>query len=248
MSSCKTFLWMVLGFSLLSSFAMRDSFAEPADGVAAPGRAASAVELPIYVPPDIGLAGEVSGAAARGAGGPSLRLLAPDHLALTTREQPTLYWYLSEATSLPIEVTLSDRESVKPLLEVRLPSPAQAGVHALRLAEHGVRLLPDTRYKWFVSIVPDAERRSRDSTAGAGILRRDPSTNLRERLELASPEGRDVFVYAENGIWYDAIAAVSSRIEAAPASTELRAQRAALLEQVGLAEVAEFDRRRNEAP
>jgi hypothetical protein len=44
-------------------------------------------------------------------------------------------------------------------------------------------------------------------------------------------------------MWYDAIAALSERIEAAPNDTDLRRQRAALLEQVGLREAAEFDRR-----
>lgn len=74
-------------------------------------------------------------------------------------------------------------------------------------------------------------------------MRREPSPNLRERLDLSAPQGRDVFVYAENGIWYDAIASVSTRIEAAPSDPELRAQRAALLQQVGLSDVADFDRR-----
>jgi hypothetical protein len=49
-------------------------------------------------------------------------------------------------------------------------------------------------------------------------------------------------VYAESGVWYDAIAAVSARISAAPGDPRPRAQRAALLDQVGLSEIAAYDR------
>ena len=73
--------------------------------------------------------------------------------------------------------------------------------------------------------------------AGAWI-RLDPAS---EALQ-ATPDARKAMVYAENGIWYDAIGSVSEQIEAAPHDATLRVQRAALLEQVGLSEVADYDR------
>ena len=48
-------------------------------------------------------------------------------------------------------------------------------------------------------------------------------------------------IYAESGIWYDAIMAISELIEASPKDMNLRKQRAGLLEQVGLPEVAEYE-------
>ena len=42
-------------------------------------------------------------------------------------------------------------------------------------------------------------------------------------------------------MWYDALAGVSDRIDASPKDLSLRKQRAALLDQVGLNEAAEFD-------
>jgi hypothetical protein len=50
-----------------------------------------------------------------------------------------------------------------------------------------------------------------------------------------------VGAYAAAGLWYDAIATLSERIAAAPADPLLRRQRAALLRQVGLQEVADWD-------
>jgi len=48
-------------------------------------------------------------------------------------------------------------------------------------------------------------------------------------------------LYAETGFWYDAMTAISELIQAAPNDSGFRAQRAALLEQVGLREAAACD-------
>ncbi len=77
--------------------------------------------------------------------------------------------------------------------------------------------------------------------SGGTIRRVKPSVELRNALADASSD-RQGFVYAENGIWYDAIEALSRQIEQSPENASLRAQRAALFEQVELMEVAAFDR------
>ena len=206
------------------------------------GSLASAAPSPLYVPPELGAPGQRVAAGTRGGGrSASILLLVPDHIGYTTREQPILYWYLAEPTTTRIDLTLRDETSVAPLLDVQLPTPAQAGIHAVRLAEHGVRLRPDTSYQWFVSLVPDPERRSKDFVAGGWIRRREPDAVLRERLG-AAPTGSEAVAYAESGIWYEAIDALSSRIEAAPGDAALHEQRAALLEQAGLSAVAAYDR------
>ena len=60
------------------------------------------------------------------------------------------------------------------------------------------------------------------------------------RLSQATMESARAF--AAEGVWYDAIAAISEAIDAAGGDNNLRAQRASLLEQVKLQQVAEFDR------
>lgn len=236
--------WAGLGVAalvLLARPAPGQSDSERAAGAeVAPARDdAASPELPFYVAPS-GAPRVTDGAGGRGERrADSLGLLAPDHVAHTTHTQPTLYWYLGRPSTTRIVVTVRDRTSVEPLLEVDVPPPAQAGIHALRLADHGVELAPEVDYLWFVSIVRD--HGSKNSTVTGGIRRRAPSHDLIERLRVV-PEGREVFVYAENGIWYDAIAAVSARISAAPGDRRPREQRAALLDQVGLSDVAAWDR------
>ena len=195
----------------------------------------------LYVPPEIGVPSRRIGAGTRGMGRQaSLQILAPDHLGYTTEEQPTLYWYLAERTTTPIVFTIREEGAVEPLVDVELPSPDQAGVQPVRLAQHGVKLRPGASYQWFISLVPDPARRSKDFTVGAWISRREPDAALRARLAEAK-DGRKEAIYAQSGIWYDAIDALSARIASAPSDRGLREQRAALLEQAGLSEVAAYD-------
>jgi hypothetical protein len=211
---------------------------------APPGGQPAAADFPIYVPPDLGAPSARVGGGTRGGPGealPTLEVLAPDHVAVTCEKQPTLYWFLSADTSHPLEFSIRREDAMEPLKEVQLPGPHRQGVHALDLAAQGVALDPDADYRWFVSLVPDPERRSNDVLASGMIRRREPTSQLSARLQAAGP-ARATFVYAEGGIWYDALASVSKGIESSPADAGLRAQRAALLDQIGLADVAAYDR------
>jgi hypothetical protein len=194
----------------------------------------------VYKPPKRGAPGGRVGGGTRGIQRDVfvLSVLAPDHSGFTTSEQPSLYWYISAATSLPVELTLMDPQGVQPILETRITTPVQAGVHRVRLADHSIRLSPGAPYRWFVAVVPDAERRSKDILAGGAIERVEAPEELKSKLakaqktELAS-------IYAEAGMWYDAVAAISELIEAAPQDAGLRKERTALLAQVGLAGISE---------
>jgi hypothetical protein len=154
-------------------------------------------------------------------------------MGLTVSEQPSLYWAISNATTLPVELAVMDPRKTEPVLEKRLPSPVTAGVHRIRLADYGVRLDPGVAYRWSVTVVPDANRRSRDILAGATIERVETQAELREKVGR-SEKDRLPFLYAESGLWYDALAAISELIETAPQDSALQKQRDALLSQAGL--------------
>jgi hypothetical protein len=99
-------------------------------------------------------------------------------------------------------------------------------------------LAPGTAYRWFVAVVPDADRRSKDILAGGAIERVEATSELQGKLNDAGKD-RAYYVYAEAGLWYDALKAISDQIEAAPANQDLRKQRAALLSQVGVPAISE---------
>ena len=163
-------------------------------------------------------------------------VLAPDDRALTASEQPVLYWYISARTSLPVEIAIMDPTAVAPLLEVTVPGPTEAGVHAVRLSDYGVRLRVGVPYRWYVAVVPDSGRRSRDVLAGGTVERVVSEAGLGSATTTADPRQR-AYRYAEDGFWYDALAVLGEMIDRAPQDPEPRTLRAALLRQVGLPEV-----------
>ena len=195
---------------------------------------AADANVPVYKLPTRGAPGGRVGGGTRGDKNVFVvSVLAPDHSGLTTSAQPSLYWFISKSTSLPIELTLMDWKGIKPILETKLPTPAQGGIQKVRLADYKVRLEPGVAYRWFIAVVPDAGRRSKDILAGGAIERVEIPAETKSKLAKSGDKDKP-FVYAEAGLWYDALKSISDLIDASPQDQELRKQRTALLTQVGL--------------
>ena len=186
--------------------------------VSAAGSAQS--QTPVYRPPALGkprvrIAGGVRGTAPNL---PTLRALVPDHTGHTVSDQPSLFWHLDGVppTGSVLVFTLVDESQIEPLIEVELESPEGAGIQRIDLAAYEVRLRPGTEYEWSVGLIVDPDERSKDPVCVGWIDRV-------ERPEGLAKSGATPRAYAENGLWYDALAA-----------TEDGASRTALLRQVGL--------------
>jgi hypothetical protein len=195
----------------------------------------------VYKPPLRGAPGGRVGGGMRGTQGRDifvLSVLTPDHAGRTTKEQPSLFWFISGATTLPVELTIVDPNSVEPVLQTRLATPIERGVHRIRLADHGVHLSRGIVYQWSVTVVPDAARRSHDILSSGMIERIDADETLTRKLSAATKE--DIAgIYAQAGIWYDALEAVSDLIDAHVDEAAQRSNRAELLMQADLREVAQ---------
>ena len=108
----------------------------------------------------------------------------------------------------------------------------------LRLAEHGVRLAPGVQYRWFVALIPDADNRSQDVIASGSIQRIEPPAAL--QAQLAQTGKADApFIYAAGRDLVRCAGRTSQSKSRRPRPTRcVRQQRAELLAQVELAEVA----------
>ncbi len=114
--------------------------------------------------------------------------------------------------------------------------PVTTGAPSVRvtgLSEHGAKLTPGVEYQWVVALVTDPNNRSSDLVASGVIKRVEPAADLKEKIAKATPASLPG-VYAEAGIWYDALAVLSDQIEAQPENKSLRETRSDLLRQVGL--------------
>ena len=161
-------------------------------------------------------------------------------MGLTVRAQPDLYWFISGEATYPIEFTITESRAVKPLMEKHLEAPSRLGIQCIRLKDLKLNLKRDVTYQWFVVAVVDPNRKPKNILSGGAVRFVDPPPALRENLRKAG-KNNAVYVYAQAGLWYDAIAAVSDLIHAFPKDAAARKKRAALLQQVGLHEAAEFD-------
>lgn len=202
----------------------------------------NAIEMPVYIPPLRGAPGGRVGGGTRGIEDESISLcvLAPDHTGLTVHEQPCLYWFISKVPTYPIEFTIIERRAVKPVVEKRIRPPQKPGVQCIRLADCGVRLQQNVPYEWFVAIIVDPGRRSKDILAGGVIQQFECPQMLKTKLKQGGKE-REPHIFAEAGLWYDALKSISDLIDSSPRDMVLRQERASLLEQVGLSEIAQFE-------
>lgn len=138
-----------------------------------------------------------------------------DHTGLTLSRSPRLWWALDKATDRPVQITIVDGESIDPLVRVELPGPHAAGLHAFDLSEHGATLAPDVDYRWFVSIVVDPDRPSRNPVSAGALRVAGPSDARRETVSGADASVRGN-KFAELGLWYDAFDFYASLAEAHP--------------------------------
>jgi hypothetical protein len=167
---------------------------------------------------------------------PEIRALGPEHVGATHTAAPILYWFLSAESPVPVMLRLAP-EPGSPLLELRLPPPVGAGLRALQLGRHGVRLQPGVSYRWSVALAPDPEHPEAELVSAAAVRRAEPAPELAQALAAAAPAER-AHLLAAAGYWYDAFELLTGWIQAEPEAPLLREHRSALLEQVGLSGVA----------
>jgi len=157
--------------------------------------------------------------------------LVPAHVALTSSESPSLFWWVG--SELPegthIVLTVMNDDATEPLAEIELPRPRRAGIQRVRLADHGVHLATGVEYEWSISLGTNPASHASDQIANGYV------TRVAEPAELAG-QPRTVAALAKAGLWYDALAAISDQIDVRPEDPRPRQARDALLEQAELTE------------
>jgi hypothetical protein len=179
--------------------------------------------------------------------------LSPGDAGLTTSPSPTLYWYLSNPTPHPVEVTLTPVGKIDPILDLTFDGSHLQGIQKIDLASYGIQLEAvatganesaliagqvlmhrQPLYEWVVAVIRDPERRSRD-VVGVGFIERViPSQAVSNSLAQADDPADRAIVAASENLWYDALSDINEAIEGDSDSAQLREARAHLLAQVGL--------------
>jgi hypothetical protein len=169
-----------------------------------------------------------------------LDVLTPDEVGMTTQEQPSLFWYQSKPANARFELTLLQDHKAKPIVQVQMERSVTAGIQRLKLSDRGATLTPGVEYQWVVALITDPDNRSQDLVASGVIKRIEPNAELKAKIASASPASLPA-LYADAGIWYDALSALSDQIDAHPEDQSLRQTRADLLRAVGLKAAADAE-------
>jgi Domain of Unknown Function (DUF928) len=155
-----------------------------------------------------------------------LYAMVPDRVGLTVRKSPVLYFFISEATSLPVRFTLKDERSIAPVADILIPSPLRAGFWPIRLKDYNIQLDEDVQYRWYVSVIRDPAQNQLDIMAGGVVEHIDP--HLVDYYDQVCD--RDSVLLALNaGLWIDGFACLNELIEANPEDQSLRRLREGLV-------------------
>ncbi len=199
--------------------------------------------LPTYVPPMRGSPNaRVSGASRGGplVDVPRLEVLAPDHAGETLQEQPTFFWSTSRAIDGKVELAISAVATEGVLYKTTIAGPKAAGIYAFSLNGTSARLDTGAEYRWSVTTVVEGADAAHTVTV-SGLVKRVPRSQVKLASFPSDPNAAAI-AYARAGIWYDAVEALSLGLQQTPGDARLHRSRAALLRQVGLSDVADFDR------
>jgi hypothetical protein len=206
-----------------------------------------------FIPPATRATRRSQGSGSRGCDNESLAsnlvtLLIPakDYAGQTLSGRPTFFWHLSKAVSVPMQFTLVEGNVAgKTVLEKQIDAP-KPGIIQVELPKDQPELVPGRIYRWTVSLVCNSNRRSEDLFFQSWIQRVPTAPELERKLTNESsqtPRSRAT-IYAQEGLWYDALTTLSTALNANPQDSAVQADFLSLLNQVGLSEVVQQEHQR----
>jgi hypothetical protein len=163
-------------------------------------------------------------------------------VGLTTQEFPTLWFHIPE---LPndvemLELMLQDEQNVDVIDQpIAIPVSESSGVYGINLEVSGVPLELNKAYHWYLTIICDAERPSRNPSIDAWVERVSPTQAIQSQLSSTADERERVELYINDGIWHDALTQLAQLRCQTPESGELIEDWTTLLESINIpAEIA----------
>jgi hypothetical protein len=147
-----------------------------------------------------------------------LTALAPlSYTGQTASNHPTFLWFVADTQSYPLEFRLYQHTNGKRRLLQKVTMQSHPGLMQFSLPTHQPDLAPGQTYSWQVILSCNPNHPSGDSVAGATLQVVPLSSSLRSQLTTAKSAIERANVYAQNGLWYDAIAQVAQPNQAIPA-------------------------------
>lgn len=162
----------------------------------------------------------------------------------TIASHPTFWFYLpdSNRSLRSVEFVLQDEQD-NDVYRTTVSLPSVPGIVSVQLPSTLTPLAINQNYHWFLKteIANNCDQVSpviaKDSVEG-WVQRVSPNPTLTNQLKSAPPE-QQISLYAQNGLWYDALTALAQLRKQKPHSETLKANWHQLLHSASLDEIAD---------
>ncbi|MDF5720305.1 MAG: DUF928 domain-containing protein [Rhizonema sp. PD37] len=137
---------------------------------------------------------------------PMTALVPPTNIGLTISERPTFWFYIpyQSISTKPVEfLLLNDQKNV--VYKKTYPLTSTPGIISITLPQNAPILENGKKYNWVLSFICDPENRLKDTFVKGYIEKIPINFNLKSLLDVANTPTERVSVFAENGVWYDAL-------------------------------------------
>lgn len=165
-------------------------------------------------------------------------LLPKNKIGRTVSEYPEFFFYLPQSEAKVAEFVLQDDKG-KQIYQTTLNINNSSGVIGISIPtnKNVSPLQIGKNYSWSIALICDDKDRSAD-VFQRGIVRRvEVSADIRSQLQKAEPRLKAV-IYAQTGIWQDALSTLIAARRANPNDADLAADWKILLDSVNLGKIA----------
>ena len=148
---------------------------------------------------------------------PLTALIPESQIGLTTVANPALFFYVPQTSAPELELVVQN-ENDQNVHTQTYKSNNKAGIVRLRLPVNSLAV--NKQYKWKLSLICNPQDKSQNKAVAGLVQRVLPNAQLIKKLQQATRQER-AFVYAEAGVWYDALATVAQLRYLRPNNQEL---------------------------
>ena len=156
----------------------------------------------------------------------------------TTVEHPSWFFYVPYTKDSPytVEFVLQDQDDNQ-VYKKAIALSDKPGVIRVSLPSNAPGLAVDKQYRWFFTINCDKQKNSPPTFVEGVIKRVNLSQSTVKEIETAEPLKRYA-IYAQNGIWYEALTTLAELRQQNPQDAALKAEWRNLLGSIRLDDVA----------
>lgn len=137
---------------------------------------------------------------------PLTALVPKTNIGLTISERPTFWFYIpyQPTDRNPVEFLLINDKN-NPVYKTTSQLTSTRGIISVNLPRNIPALEIGKKYNWMLSYMCDPANKEKDTFVKGYIERVSINSNLKNHLEKASRPRERILLFAENGLWYDAL-------------------------------------------